>query len=380
MKLLIVAGESSGDLHGAALARELLQREPTLDLLGVGGEKMRTAGVRNVGDVTAYAAVGLVEPLRNLMRFTELYRRLISVLRRERPDAVVLIDFPEFNLRFAERVKDAGIPLVYYISPQVWAWRPWRIHRIVELVDRMVVFFDFERELYAGHGQDVTWVGHPLVDLLAEAPSGGDLRRDLGIGADGLLVGLLPGSRVKEVERLMPVMAGGAALMLRQRPDARFVVGCAPNIDPGWLRRFLPGDLPIDVVADRTYDVMRSSTLLLVASGTATLEAAVFGTPMVMMYRLAWLSYLVARLLVQIRSYSLVNIVARKAVIPELIQYDATPARVAAEALAMLEGGRLEAIRRELADVRNRLGAPGASGRAADAVLDLMRTRSARRG
>ncbi len=378
MKVLMIAGESSGDLHGAALARELRAQEPGIDLLGVGGSKMREEGVRLVADVTQYAAVGVVEPLRNMVRFLALYRSLISVLRREKPDAVILIDFPEFNLRFAERVKDARIPLIYYISPQVWAWRPWRIHRIVELVDRMLVLFDFERELYAGHGQDVTWVGHPLLDLMEESAPGSDLRRELDVPPDSLLLGLLPGSRVKECERLMPVMAQSAAGILRERPDARFVVGCAPNIDPAWIARWIPPGLPVQVLRGRTYDVMRRSDLLLVASGTATLEAAIFGTPMIMMYKLAYLSYLAGKLLVQIDMYSLVNIVAGRRVIPELIQHAAAPENVTREALSILRNGRLETMRKELGDVRERLGAPGASARAATAALDLVRSRGRR--
>ena len=373
MKILMIAGESSGDLHGAGLARELRRREPAVELVGVGGEKMAAEGVRLVADITHIAAVGLVEPLRNLTRFLALYRTLISLLRRERPDAVVLIDFPEFNLRFAERVKDRGIPLVYYISPQVWAWRPWRIHRIVELVDRMLVLFDFERELYQKHGQDVHWVGHPLIDLMHESGAGDDLRRELGISPDAVAIGLLPGSRRKEVERLMPVMTEAALGIRREVPGVRFLVGVAPSIDPALLRRFIPADLPVQLVTGRTYDVMRTSNLLLVASGTATLEAAVIGTPMIMMYKLSYLSYLAGKLLVQIDRYSLVNIVAGKRIIPELIQHDASPERVAAEAMSILRNGRGETMKRELAELRQKLGQPGASGRAAEAVLDLVR-------
>ncbi|MBI3269734.1 MAG: lipid-A-disaccharide synthase [Planctomycetes bacterium] len=381
--LLIVAGEASGDLHGAELARELRLRSPDLRLLGVGGPRMAAAGVELVADVTRFASVGVAESLSHLFEFAALYRRLISLLRRERPHAAILIDSPEFNLRFAERVKDQGIRLIYYVSPQLWAWRPGRIRDIARLVDRMVVFFPFEEELYRRHGVDARCVGHPLLDLLAphwahDGRAGRNAARAaLGLAApprgDGPLIGLLPGSRRKLVARHLPILLGAAHRILGELPDARFVGGCAPGIDAGDFRRPAASrGLPLDVMSGRSYEVMRACDLLLIASGTATLEAGLLGTPMVVMYRLGFLSWLVGLALLKTRVFSLPNIVAGRTIVPERMQWDATPETLAREALAILRSDRLAAMARDLRGLRDRLGGPGAAGRAADAVLEVV--------
>ncbi|MBI5365670.1 MAG: lipid-A-disaccharide synthase, partial [Planctomycetes bacterium] len=356
-----------------------------LRLIGVGGPRMAAAGVELLADVTQSGAVGIGEALGHVAEFARLYRRLISVLRRERPAGAVLIDSPEFNLRFAERVKDQRVPLVYYISPQLWAWRPGRIKDVARLVDRMVVFFPFEEELYRAHGVDARCVGHPLLDILApEIAAGaadpvaarGAARRALGLPEAGPVIGLFPGSRGVLVRRHLPILADAARLILRDMPDARFVGGCAPGIETADFSALAAG-LPLAVVRGASYDAMRACDLLLVASGTVTLEAALLGVPMVVMYRLGLLSWLVGRLLLKTRVFALPNIVAGRMLVPERMQSDATPENLAAEALAMFRAGRLSRIAAELAALRDRLGGPGAAGRAAEAVLDLLRCRSA---
>jgi lipid-A-disaccharide synthase len=286
------------------------------------------------------------------------------------PDAVVLIDAPDFNLRFAERVVDHSIPVIYYIGPQIWAWRKGRIKTIKRLVRKMIVILDFEERLYRDGGVEVAFVGHPLLDAVRDIDRAA-VRRELG--AKGLLIGLLPGSRRKQFQKLFPVMTKAAALIAKEFPEAKFVAACAPNIDP---KQALGHG--IDVVWNRTPEVMAASDLLLVASGTATLEAAIYGTPMIVTYLLnpltAWLLGPIVRS--NIKDFSLVNIVAGKRIVPEYYQSKAKPALLAREAVSLIREGKLSAMREALAGVRQKLGAPGASRRAAEEVLKVVASSS----
>jgi lipid-A-disaccharide synthase len=369
--LLIVAGETSGDLHGAHLARELHAIRPDLKIFGTGGKHMAAAGVDILHDATRHATVGLVEAVRNIGQYVKLYRKLVSFARTERPAAVVLIDLPDFNIKFGRYVKQLGIPIVYYISPQVWAWRPGRLKTIAKMVRKMLVIFPFEEELYRKAGVDVTYVGNPLLDVIPDKPKS-TLRTELNVR--GRLIGLLPASRKSQFARLFPVMMKTCKLILKEYPDTRFVIACAPNIDPEWVEseRDQYGMSAIDIVHNRTYDVMASSDLLLVASGTATLEAGLFGTPMIVTYKLNTLTAALVYPMLKVKSYALVNIVAGKMVVPELYQLQARPDLLAREAISMIRDGRLPKIREELRDVRRRLGGPGASRRAAQEVLKII--------
>lgn len=363
--LLIVAGETSGDIHGANLARALRDLDPSIRLVGAGGVRMKEAGVEIVADPTAHASVGIVEAFQNMHRYTQLYRRLQSELRQRRPDAAVLIDSPDFNLRFAERVADHGIPVIYYVSPQIWAWRSGRIKTIKRLVRKMIVILDFEEKLYRDAGVDVAFVGHPLLDARRDIDRE-KLRRELGV--KGPLVGLLPGSRQKQFASLFPVLKKTAVLIQKEIPAARFVVGCAPAINP---KQALGQRL--DVVWDRTPEVMASSDLLITASGTATLEAAIYETPMIVTYKLNPVTALTLGPLVRLKHYALVNIVAGRKIMPELYQFKAQPERIAREAVSILKENRLPEMRRALSEVRRKLGTPGASRRAAGEVLKVVR-------
>jgi lipid-A-disaccharide synthase len=367
--VFLVAMETSGDIHGANLARALKELDPSIRLVGAGGPRMREAGVEILADPTRHATVGVVEVVRNLDRYTKLYRTLQSGLRKHLPSAVVLIDSPDFNLRFAGRVKDHGIPVVYYISPQIWAWRKGRIRTIRKVVRKMLVIFDFEEKLYRDAGVDVSFVGNPLVDTLREVDRAA-FRREMG--DPKLLVGLLPGSRRKQFKALMPILRKTAELIRREFPEAGFVVACAPNVDPGQA-----GGGGIRVVQDRTPEVMASCDLLLVASGTATLEAGLYGTPMIVTYKLNPVTaYLFGPLVwLNTRDFSLVNIVAGRRIVPEMYQAKAKPPLLAREAVCMVRDGRLAGIRKELEEVRRKLGAPGASRRAAQEVLKVVAER-----
>ncbi|HEY3227190.1 MAG TPA: lipid-A-disaccharide synthase, partial [Planctomycetota bacterium] len=364
--ILIVAGEASGDLHGANLARSLRELAPGAVLIGAGGRRMREAGVELVAETTAHAAVGIVEAFHNLHHYTKLYRILQSALKSRRPDVAVLIDYPDFNLRFAERVRDHGIPIAYYISPQIWAWRPGRIKAIKRLVTKMIVILDFEEKLYRDAGVDAAFVGHPLFDALKEVDRGA-LKKEFG---GRPLIGLLPGSRQKQFSALFPLMLKTAELMSKELPEARYVVACAPGIDPGpATERAARAKAPVRVVWDRTPDVMAASDLLITASGTATIEATLYGTPMIVTYKLNPLTAATLGPLIKIRTYALVNIVAGREIMPEFYQRKAKSDLIAREAVSIIKDGRLESMRNGLAEVRAKLGTPGASKRAAAEVL-----------
>jgi lipid-A-disaccharide synthase len=370
--LLIVAGETSGDLHGGHLVGELRSQAPELEIHAIGGPRMAQAGARLLHDSTRHATVGIVEAVRNFGTYASLYRRLVSFARSRRPDVVVLIDLPDFNLKFGRYVRRLGIPIVYYISPQVWAWRPGRLKTIAKLVRKMLVILPFEEELYRKEGVDVSYVGNPLLD---EIPQGyrTTLREELG--ARDLLIGVLPASRKSQFERLFPVLMKTCRRIQDQLPATKFVVACAPNIDPRRVERergrFGMGHAA--VVHGRTYDVMAASDLLLTASGTATLEAGLFGTPMIVTYKLNTVTAAIALSMLRIRSYALVNIVAGRKIVPELYQLQCRPELLADEALSMIREGRLPKIREELKEIRRILGRPGASRRAAGEILDVLK-------
>jgi len=363
--IMIVAGETSGDIHGANLARALREQRPGVRLCGAGGPRMRDAGVEILVDPVRHASVGLVEAFQSMHHYARLYRLLISALRTHRPDAAVLIDFPDFNLRFAERVFDHGVPVVYYISPQIWAWREGRVKTIKRLVRKMIVILEFEREFYRRHGIDAPFVGHPLLDAARQIDARA-FRRELGIPDGATLVGLLPGSRAKQWSSLYPLMKKTAALIAKEKPDTRFVVACAASIDPRKAR----GGPPF--VWNRTPEVMAACDLLITASGTSTIEAAIHGAPMIVTYKANPISALLAGWFVRLKDYALVNIVAGRRIMPEYYQFRAKPDLIAKEALSILRDGRLPAMRADLAEVRKKLGTPGASARAAAEVLKLL--------
>ncbi len=374
--IMIVAGEASGDLHGATLCRALRTLAPARPLVGMGGERMAGAGLDRLADVTEAAVVGGTEALGPLPTLIAAWRRLRAVLEGPRPPAaLVLIDFPEFNLRLARVARRAGIPVAYFIPPQVWAWRPWRARVLARRTSIVLAVFPFETTLYRRAGARVEFVGHPVLDALTGAPTRDEARRRLGLDERETVVGLLPGSRAHEIGRTLPVLHAAAARIATARPGTRFVLGAVARagdgLDPATtLRGAVP---PVQVVTGDTYAVMRAADLLLVNSGTATLEAALLGTPMVVCYRLSRLTEAWARLLVRVPWISLANITLGRAVVPELYQRAFTPARVAAEALRLLGSpAALAAQRDAFAELAGALGEPGVGERAARHVLALI--------
>jgi len=369
-ELLVVAGEASGDLHGARLISELRRRVPDLAAFGLGGDEMRAAGFEAVAHSSEISVVGLTEALRVLPRAREVFAGLLREVDRRRPALAVLIDSPEFNLRLARELKRRGVEVAYYVSPQVWAWRRGRIKTIGRLVDRMLVFFPFEVDLYRGHGIDVVHVGHPLVDEVPVLPQAWDHGET---AAGPYRVALLPGSRVSEIEALLPTLLAAVGRLAARLPIEVRVIK-APTISQELLEEHVESaGLPVRIVAEDRFAVIADSHLALCASGTATLEVGLLGTPMVMVYRLASWTYVLAKLMVRLPDVSLVNLVLGRRIVPELIQGDANPQRIAEESARLLtDAAARNAMRAALAELRGRLGERGASGRAAAEVAAML--------
>jgi len=371
----VVAGEASGDLHGARLLAELRRLVPGLAAFGMGGPELRAAGLEAVADSSEVAVVGVVEVLKVLPRIRQVFAALLAAVDRRHPRAAVLIDFPDFNLRLAGRLARRGIPVVYYISPQVWAWRRGRVRTIARRVDEMLVLFPFEVEFYRRSGVPAVHVGHPLIDEVPRLPSAWD--QPLAAGEPYRLA-LLPGSRPSEIAALLPAMLQAAARLAAELPVAVSLIR-APGIPQALLAAHLGAHaaagaaLPVRVVSEDRFGAIADSHLALCASGTATLEVGLLGTPMVVLYRLARWSYVLARLLVRLPNFAMVNLVLGREVVPELLQGEAEPERIAAEARRLLAGGEALARMREgLAELRPRLGEGGASARAAQQVAAVL--------
>ena len=367
-RLLLSCGEASGDLYAAALTRELRSLAPAIEVAGLGGPRFAEAGGRLLADYRGVAVTGLTEAIPKLPESLRTIRRLTGVAREWRPDALIVIDFPDFNFRLARRIKRLGVPVVYYISPQVWAWRPGRLKTLREIADRILVIFPFEEAIYREAGLPVQFVGHPLVEL-AQASSGRDAflaRHQLQSGAP--TVAILPGSRANEVRRILPPLAAAADLIAARLPGVQFVIARAGHLDD---RLFAPAS-GRTIVEGETDAALAAADLALVASGTATVQAALHDTPMVVVYRLSPLTYALGRRFVKLDTFAMVNLIAGERIVPELIQEAFTPETVAAEALSILgDPSRAARMRAGLARVRAQLGAPGASRRAAEAILQI---------
>jgi lipid-A-disaccharide synthase len=371
--ILIVAGEASADLHGAKVVAALRRMNPAIKVRAMGGDHLRRAGAEILVDSSRLAVVGITEVLGRLGDLLRAYRSLKRVVQKREVGLLVLIDFPDFNLRLAGVARRAGVPVLYYISPQVWAWRSGRTKVIARRVDRLAVIFPFEVPLYREAGLEAIFVGHPLMDTLGESGDPALSRAENGWRGDPLIA-LLPGSRHKEVKSLLPEMIRAAQIISGKRSAAKFLLALAPSIHPGEMEGMFPlQDSRFQVVEGKTYEVLRAADVVLVASGTATLETAILGKPMVIVYRVSPLSYRVGRAMIKVKWIGLVNLVAGRALVPELIQDEADGEHIAVEALRILEEDsyRQEMVR-GLAEVRERLGSPGAAERVARMALEMM--------
>lgn len=373
-KILLVAGEVSGDLHGAHLVDAIHRVDPEVQFLGIGGEELKKSGMKLLYPAHSLSVVGITEVFIKLRSILKALRQLKKSLEQERPDLVLLIDFPDFNFRLAQIAHRRRIPILYYISPQVWAWRPNRVKGIARVVKKMIVLFPFEVPLYEAAGVDVEWVGHPLLDIVKPAFPKEVAFQKFGLDPHRKTVGLLPGSRIHEVERLFPSLLASAHLLQKEIPELQFIVPLAPGLPKTILSSYLKkNSVPLIVVEGFNYDVMNLSDLLITASGTATLEGAILGKPMIIIYRVSFLSYWIGRALIRVDHIGLVNLVAGKEVAPELIQKEVHPQRIAEEALLILRDPILSRKMTEsMAEVRKKLGLPGAAQRVAHIVLSLI--------
>ncbi|MBI4832877.1 MAG: lipid-A-disaccharide synthase [Candidatus Lindowbacteria bacterium] len=378
-RIFIVAGEASGDKHAANLVRAMRTVMPGVRAEGLGGERMQQAGCDLRADLVAVAVMGFVQVVAKLPFFRRLLAETTEYLRQNRPDALVLVDYPGFNLRLAAAAKKLGIPVAYYISPQIWAWRPGRIHKIARLVDKMIVIFPFEEELYRKVNVDVTYVGHPLLDSFSEAELDARFLDGMDIPDPSAVFGILPGSRKQEIRAVLPTLVETAKIIAARMPQARFLIPCSSqgNME---LTKTIVGEsgIPARLFVGKVYDVARASRCCMVVSGTATLEVAWFLTPLVVVYKTGHLAWLLGRRLLRVPHISLINILAGREIVPEMLQYRMRPELLAARVTELCrEGDERRVVIEELKGVREKLGAPGASLRAARAVCELIERTSA---
>ena len=366
-EVLMVAGEASGDLHAAAVVRELRSILPDISIAGIGGDRMAAAGVELVEHAERLAVMGFVEVLKHVPQHYRLLRAMERRMRSGRVKLLILLDYPGFNLKLAEAAHRIGVPVLYYITPQVWAWGAKRIPRIARVVDRAAVIFRFEEELLRPRGVDVTFVGHPLLDRMSELPTREEARAKLGLGP-GPVLALFPGSRGQEIVRHMEPFVATARELQRRHPALQVVVSAAPTV------RFADGCCPFPLVHDSSADVLRAATAGLCKSGTTTLEAAVADCPLVIAYRTSGITYQLARRVVKIPHIGLVNIVAGEGIVPEFVQGDLVPERVADALDPLLDEESEERARMlaGLARVRSQLGTPGAAGRVARMAAEML--------
>ncbi|HHV43380.1 MAG TPA: lipid-A-disaccharide synthase [Firmicutes bacterium] len=375
MKIMLVAGEPSGDLHGARLAKAILEQNPAVELFGLGGPLMAEAGVRLIADPTAVSLIGFVEVFQHVRYLLRLLKQAAHILRLQRPDAVVFIDFPEFNMRLAKVAKGLGVPSLYYFSPSVWAWRRGRAKKLGKLVDMVAAVFPFEADIYRRAGAEVIYLGHPLLDTVQPSMDEVEIHRFLNIVPEAMKIALMPGSRRQEIKAHLPTMLEAGRLIQEQvqRP-VQYLVPVAAGIDDELIREVIAqrGEgLNLRLVHGYQYDVLAVADLVIVACGTATLEAALLEVPMVTVYRLSKTTYRIAKLLVKVPHVALPNVIAGREIVPELIQDEFTPETVVRAAMPLLQGEAREEQRKALAQVKVTLGPPGAVARCAALVLKL---------
>lgn len=374
-RIMIVAGEASGDLHGSNLVKEALRIDSGLSFIGIGGRRMRDAGVTILVDSSEMAVVGLVEVISHSRFIYRAYSILKKIIRSDPPDLLILIDYPDFNLHLAKVAKSAGVKVLYYISPQVWAWRVGRVKKMARLVDRMAVVFPFEVPFYEKEGVPVTFVGHPLLDTVHPTMTLPESQICFGVDPGKKTVGLFPGSRKGEIRNLLATIMDAAFLLRKHFPDLQFILPLAPSLSKADIAPFI-GSNPLDirVVEGKIYDVMQVCDAIISVSGTVTLEAALMGVPMVIIYRVSPLTYAVGKRLIKVDHIGICNIVAGERVVRELLQDDAEPGWIAAEIGRILsDEAYAREMRSKLASVKAKLGAGGGSAKVAQLLIEMVK-------
>ncbi|MFH1784230.1 MAG: lipid-A-disaccharide synthase [bacterium] len=388
-KILMLAGDPSADKHGEALIRALYNhktRKVDLDIYALGGPRIERTGVNFLFNLVGMSLIGFSEAIKKYFSFRAVFKKVVQpFMEKNRPDVVILIDSYAFNIHVARLAKKLRIPVVYYISPQVWASRSGRIKKLARWVDKMLVIFPFEEKIYTKAGMDVTFLGHPFLDVVEQVGDKKKTMTKLGFDPHNPVIGILPGSRIQEIEKLLPIMLKATKSITERFHDAQFVLPISDNIDTDYVRGFVDRfilhekdllKIPnLKVMRDSQYKARSVMTMALVASGSATLENACLGIPMIIVYKISSISYLLAKMLVSVKWIGMANIIAGKKIVPELIQHKATPERISKIAIDwLLNPEKLKSINQELLKVKEKLGSTGASGRAAEIVLEMIKS------
>ena len=372
---MIVAGEASGDIYGAHLVMAIKELDPCIEFFGLGGPEMERAGVRIMHQLSAMAVVGMTEIVPKIRYIFRVSRELKQSLKVTPPDLLILIDYPGFNLHLAKKAHSLGIPVLYYIPPQVWAWREGRVRKIAKRVDRVAVILPFEKEFYRKHGLKAEYVGHPLLDISLPKRDKEEIKKSFNINHNKTpILGLLPGSRDEEIGSLLPEMIGAAEIISQDYPNLYCILPLASTVKEDVVVPYIK-TAKIEIKIERldTKEILKIADLALIASGTATLEAAIMETPMVIAYKVSFLSYMLGRFLIKVSHIGLVNLVAGKAIVPELIQGKATALRLAEEAVAILKNETLKRdMKKSLKLVHEQLGQGGAAKKAAHIAGEMM--------
>ncbi len=371
MKIMFSAGETSGDMHGANLARALKELSPNVKLFGFGGPQMRSAGVHLVRNMLDYSVMGFWEVLINLRRMFKLKAALVEEMKRERPDLLVIIDYPDFNWRLAAEAKKLHIPVFSYIPPSAWAWRKGRAVKAAAVADKIVAIFPFETKVYEQAGANISFVGNPLLDNVHASMDKADAYRYFGIKPDNDNIMLLPGSRRQEIDKMLDPMLEAAVLISSSHPQARFYLPVAPGLDEDdIMRRINASGALVKICRGKTYDLMNCCDFAIATSGTVTLEAALMNLPSVVLYKMSSFTYRIAKLFVHVEFFSLPNILAGKAVLPELLQDEVNADAIAKRAEELFKGTKTaQAVKAELAEIKGKLGSPGVAERTAKLIL-----------
>ncbi|PIW67335.1 MAG: lipid-A-disaccharide synthase [Candidatus Omnitrophica bacterium CG12_big_fil_rev_8_21_14_0_65_42_8] len=374
LRLMILAGETSGDLQAANLLKSLKSINPSIEAFGMGGKKMSSEGAEILYNITDLAVVGFFEVLKHFGTFKKIFEKLSGLLETRRPDAVILVDYPGFNLRFAKTAKEKNIPVIYYISPQIWAWGENRIHEIKKCVDKIIVIFGFEETIYKEAGVKVSFVGHPFLDIVKPEWKKEETIKTVHLKHDSIKIALMPGSRKKEIEKHLPSMLASCEIIKNKIPSAEFVISRIKELDQGLYNKIVKrSTVKPHFLDNKPYEVMDIADLVIVSSGSATLEAAIMEKPMVIIYKTSFLTWLLAKNLIKIPDIGLVNIVAGQRIVPELVQFNATPENIAKESLDILtDHKKIHEIKENLRKVKSKLGEIGASSRAARAIYKFL--------